>query len=186
MTHPITRLTQTAFGLAALVLTQLDPAYAEEPTGYHVLAVGINKYKHESVPDLRGAVNDSKEVAAHFRDQGAVEVRTFFDEEATMDKVVDELWRLRREIKKGENVAIFLSGHGNRSGGHFEFVCHDNSSSNSFDWFSLELVIDAMIRNGAHVLVMIDACHAGQLANRFFLPRVHFVELFGGFVLLGL
>ena len=25
-----------------------------------------------------------------------------------------------------------------------------------------------------------------QLANRFFLPRVHFVELFGGFVLLGL
>lgn len=173
MNQYIARLTQSAFGVVVLVLAQLASANAEGPIAYRVLTVGINQYKHKSVPDLRGAVNDSKQVAAFFRDQGAVDVHTLFDEQATIANVSREIERMRNEVKKGDHVAIFLSGHGSREGGHFEFVCYDSvpgGSKNEYDRIStsLELLLDVLVNRGAHALVMIDACHAGQLADRYF------------------
>jgi hypothetical protein len=68
------------------------PARAEPPRNCYVLVVGINQYKAQSIPDLRGAVNDARAVATLFEGQGpGVAVQTLLNEQATSDAIASAL-----------------------------------------------------------------------------------------------
>lgn len=149
-------------------------ARADEPPNYFVLAVGINKYKSDRVPDLRGAVNDAKSIIGVVRDQGSrVRFQELLDQDATHDNCVAALALMEKVVEPGEVVVIFLSGHGRRFMDRWELLCHDfdppppgsalPGATLSDVW--LLNAVQRVVDRGHLVVLAIDACHAGQVAQ---------------------
>jgi hypothetical protein len=160
---------------ASVAVGAAAPARAEPPRNCYVLAVGINQYKARSIPDLRGAVNDARAVAALFEGQGPrVTVTTLLNEQATSDAIASALDDIDRRAGKGDRVVVYLSGHGSRNEASFEFVAHDTTRE-ALDWadkeeqtrVELQQLLFARrlegLARGREVLLIIDACHAGQI-----------------------
>lgn len=78
------------------------------------LVVGINKYKDASLPELPGAVNDSKDVrdllsATLGFEKGAVTVLN--DDKATRKGILDALQEIGRKADAEDTVLVYFSGH---------------------------------------------------------------------------
>ena len=154
----------------------LPPVAAETKQTCHVLAVGINKFKNKSsFLDLRGPVKDAEAVAELFRGQGpGVTVTTLLNEAATGGAISKALNDLHEKSKPGDRVIVFLSSHGVRTGKSFQFVAHDHDAV-ATHWADKEVInrsslgmllfsisIDRLAQ-GREVILIIDACHAGQV-----------------------
>lgn len=159
---------------ALLIQSVVAQARADGPPDCSVLAVGINRYRSNGVPDLRGAVNDAKSIAGVFREQGSkAKVQELLDQNATRENVVAALARLESGIAPGEVAVVFLSGHGRRFTDDWEFICHDfdppppGSAAPGATLSGVWLLNAArrLVDRGHVVILAIDACHAGQVAQ---------------------
>jgi hypothetical protein len=160
--------------LLAALFTGPIPARADgtQPDA-HVLSVGIDTYARAN--PLRGCVNDARAVTAQFLGQqgkqfGKVTAKTLTNGEATRDAIAEELERLGGSARAGDFVVLFLSGHGARSPrGGWHFLPHDYNPRAQADGALTDREIlaraDALAGRGAKVLLIIDACHAGQLRH---------------------
>lgn len=159
---------------ALLIPLFVAQAQADGPPDCSVLSIGINKYRSNDVPDLRGAVNDAKSIAGVFRGQGSrAKVRELLDQDATHLNIVAALDKLEADLAPGETAVIFLSGHGRRFTDDWEFICHDfkptlpGDASKGATLSGVWLVNMArrLVDRGHVVMLLIDACHAGQVAE---------------------
>ena len=181
--------------VAGLALLLAAPARGEQaPRDVTVLAVGVNRYKHE-VGNLQGAVGDANGVSEVFQKLGRrprvggltaaagtepaarpgevrkfnVRVETLVNSQATRTAILDGMDEIAEKAKPGSLVVFYLSGHGGREGGVFYFLPHDFDprTGPASGVRALEILrrVDELAARGCRVLVVLDACHAGQFRH---------------------
>jgi uncharacterized caspase-like protein len=161
-----------SLALSALFLSA-SFAHADQPAPRcHMLSVGVNAYRARTVPDLKGCVNDGIFAAQQFRRQEGrlfqtVTAMTLLDQDATRVRVERGLKQLASTGRAGDWYVLFLSGHGSRRGGHFSFLPHDFDPARPVETSLSDTRILAwarqLIEQGKKVVVILDACYAGQI-----------------------
>ncbi len=142
----------------------------------YVLAVGVNRFKDASVPELRHAAADAEDFAARVKQQEGglyrrVLIRTLPNEEATAEAVLDGLEWLQREMTARDVAIVFLSTHGrNDAKGKLYFFPYDVNNRDDLSLWRSGIKADelrdsvAALADKGKVLVFLDACHSGNLA----------------------
>lgn len=129
-----------------------------------MLSVGIDRYA-PPINSLLGCVNDAEGMASVFRRQagkgyGKVEAQVLTDAEGTRAKVDAGLSALRTKGKAGDWYVILLSGHGGPRLNRWGFLTHDGGDVTDAALLGLA---DQLANEGKKVVIIIDACFAGQL-----------------------
>jgi len=96
-------------GLSVLGLPLSSGLAAPSGRSIRAMAVGIDKYAYEN--NLRGAVNDAKDIAEALRAL-TPEVVTLLDAQATREGILSGLRRMLDESKAGDAVVFAYAGHG--------------------------------------------------------------------------
>src|SRR4051812_11884370 len=164
--------------IAAAAVTAKPDCRAEDLPNYLVLAVGINRYRDPKIPDLRGAVNDAQRISTLLAGQGArSRVTKLLDERATGWDIQRALEQLESQAQPDDCVVVFLSGHGVRKNGDWEFAPSDRFldglGDRKVDFIpgvpvtaqNILWPIRKLLGRGQRVFVIIDACQAGQIAR---------------------
>ena len=158
----------------------MDPGTQAQPGTLYALLVGINDYP-EPVPSLRGCVPDIEHVRdfLHERGTGSVapaQIKTLLNAEATRQRVIDTFRSHLGQAKVGDVALFYFSGHGTQQPSPQEFwriepdhldetlLCYDSRQPGSWDLADKELgqLIAGVADQGAHILVILDACHSGS------------------------
>ncbi len=140
------------------------------------LIVGINDYSPTGSggPDLRGCVNDVRDMANTLNVLGIVPaaprtMRILTDARATRTNILEGLKWLVKGAKKGDVLVFHYSGHGSQiadvSGDEIdrtdETICpHDYASTGMIRDDDLRLIFKG-IAAGVNLDVILDSCHSG-------------------------
>lgn len=95
----------------------------------HMLAVGVNQYA-DSAFNLGFARGDADALTRFFENEGArlfsaVKTARLLDQDATRDRIRQELARLAREVRPEDVVVLYFAGHGVGLDQQFYFLPHD-------------------------------------------------------------
>ena len=138
----------------------------------YVVSAGVDNYPN--VNKLNGCLNDARNNSAAFRAQqglafGKVTTHTLLDAQATAGNIAHKFQEISRQARAGDFVVLFLSGHGERTNNNqsWRFLPYDFNRQNEArttltDRFLLE-TSDVLVRQGKKVVIIVDACFAGQL-----------------------
>lgn len=164
------------------------------------LLVGINDYAPVGPggPDLRGCVNDVRDVAHTLNSLGIVPaspggMRILTDSRASRANILDGVNWLIRGARKGDVLICYYSGHGSYvadiSGDELD---HKDETICPHDFASAGMITDDVLRSafsgvarGVNLDVIFDSCHSGtatrEIAGRAVLSEeeaytVRFVE----------
>ena len=74
------------------------------------LVIGIDAYTE--LPDLRGAVNDARDVARALAGIGVQDLLVLEDDAATRTQIVDAWWGMLRRAEPGDTLVLTYAGHG--------------------------------------------------------------------------
>jgi hypothetical protein len=132
---------------------------------YYALIIGIDKYKGVWVP-LKNAVNDAKAVERSLSNYKFDLVRTLYNEQATREKIIDQLEWLIANVKEQDNVFIYYSGHGEykkelNKGFWIPADAETASSSRYISNNDLQTYISGI--KSKHTLLISDACFSGDI-----------------------
>lgn len=139
--------------------------------------VGIDDYSPygQSGPDLRGCVNDVKDMAntlviAGFSPRN---IRLATDKAATMNGIMAGLSWLSRGAKKGDTLVFYFAGHGSRipdtSGEEIdkaeEILCPHDVNFHNATFLTDDTLKKAFagLPKGVNLEIIIDACHNGSV-----------------------
>ncbi|MEM7550067.1 MAG: caspase family protein [Bacteroidota bacterium] len=136
----------------------------------YLLSVGISEFKNPDY-NLTYADDDAIAITKAFTEKGQeiyeeVISAQFVNEEATKAKIIESFNWLKENVSEKDVVIIFLASHGINENGEFFILPHDGSfndiESTLVSWSEL-----ADVLGGLHskVLMLIDACHSGQLGT---------------------
>jgi WD40 repeat protein len=151
----------------------LAPAAAGQKPKLHVLAVGISQYQIVR-PNLRFADTDAQNVTGAFdkltRTSLAYQkgtLTTLTNAQATTAGVKAALAAVK--VEPGDLFVFFFAGHGTRDEGEFFLVTHDTNDANPGALRKTALsgsdVRAALADFPCQVLMVLDACHGGQIAG---------------------
>ena len=140
------------------------------------LLVGINDYAPigPGGPDLRGCVNDVRDIAHTLNSLGIVPanpraMRILTDNRATKENILEGLKWLIVGANPGDTLIFYYSGHGSQmldmSGdeidGKDETICpHDYATAGMIKDDDFHLVF-ASLPTGVNLDVILDSCHSG-------------------------
>lgn len=143
------------------------------------VVVGISDYQDKEIPDLKYAHNDAVAFADYLKSKagGSVPEDQIFqltNENATIAQIYAALDWLIDETQKGDQVIIYLSGHGDvetktiRQRGYY--LAYDSPANNyRIGAVRLEDLNDVIATlsqsNEAKVVIISDACRSGKLAG---------------------
>lgn len=161
-------------------------------TGKRALLIGIDSYPRlERAKQLRGAVNDVREMARYLEDALGFDeegMRVLIDAEATRANLLAALDRLVEETAEDDQVVVHFSGHGSRmavregrAGEAYEetLVPHDSGRkpSDNRDITSLELRerFVPLSEKTRRLTLVFDCCHSGTLSRDPFSARARFI-----------
>lgn len=176
--------------LAVIVaLALVVPAAVAAPHRFALL-IGINDYTASRLttiraaapdrdwPNLAGAVNDTAamgEVLVLLRGFDARDVVTLNDQSATRSAMLSAANRLAAAAAKDDVIFFYFSGHGSQVKNSKsdepdkldESIVPADSRRGADDIRDKELrrIFNAILDRGAHLTVMIDACHSGSAAR---------------------
>ncbi|HAD14808.1 MAG TPA: hypothetical protein DCF33_20465 [Saprospirales bacterium] len=146
----------------------------------YAVVVGISDYQDHAIPDLRFADKDALAFANFLRSPagGALDddhLRVLTNGQATAGRIAEALDGLIEQVKEGDQVIIYFSGHGDVEGKKISqpgfLLCWDSPSrvymgGGTYSLSFLQEVISTLsMQNKARVTVITDACHAGKLAG---------------------
>jgi len=133
-----------------------------------VLAVGIADYPEEGLK-LNYSAKDARAIAARLKDKGSpvpfqdITVRVLTDKEATREAILEQLAKLRKELKPEDSAWVFYSGHGERDekGTLFLLPANVDLKKPKVTGVSGDEVKTALVNLPGRVLLVLDACHSG-------------------------
>jgi len=141
----------------------------------YALVIGIDNYKHDSVPDLETARFGAEAVAEVLRDTYRFdEVVALYDAAATWEAISDAYTGLRARTKPDDRFVIYFAGHGAgmegkvRVEGHL--LAHDSDHTRHYRMLRMGDLVDPNYMTAKHALVVLDSCHSG-LAVTYEAPR---------------
>jgi len=154
------------------------------------LLIGINDYSASRLPvvgtpapdrdwpDLSGAVNDTvamRDLLVLLRGFDARDIVTLNDQSATRNAILMAANRLAATASKDDVILVYFSGHGSQRKNSAsdepdkldESIIPADSRRGAPDIRDKELrrIFNAILDRGAHLTVMIDACHSGSGAR---------------------
>ena len=150
----------------APVAAPVSPATPPPRRRGFAIVIGIDKYAH--FPPLRNAVSDARQVASVLREQYGFQTRELLDETATLVKIMQVFRSVISELREGDNVIVFYSGHGWMDDLLKEGYWIPVDASEPSGFFSnadLHKVIEAM-EKAQHVFMVADSCFAGKFLDR--------------------
>jgi hypothetical protein len=149
------------------------------------LLVGINDYAPGGAggPDLRGCVNDVRDMANTLNVLGIVPatpatMQILTDTRATRAAILQRFRWLTTGAKRGDSLVFFYSGHGSQivdvSGdepdGRDETICpHDFASAGMIKDDDFRSML-AALPTGVNLDIILDSCHSGTATRDFFDP----------------
>jgi len=148
----------------------LSTATPRKPKVY-ALVVGIDTYRNEAL-NLANAVNDAEAVQGivedHFsRVYGAVEVVRLFNGDATREKILGALERIKAKAGPEDVFLLFVASHGEVADQFYLITTTYAGQDGTFDgqsWLSSATLISALEEIPAQKqLVIFDTCHSGSL-----------------------
>lgn len=153
----------------------------------HALVIGIDDYQSRggALPDLRGAVNDARDIAAALRERGAAEVRVLLNGDAHRDAIFENWYALKARARPGDTLLLSFAGHGAQEperipgseadgldevtvlGGFRPDAPHNYQRIFDYEW--RRLVAEA---GDYRVILVFDACHSGTMNRPLQLPEL--------------
>jgi hypothetical protein len=162
-----------SWGLA-LVALLAEPSWARADApapDCYVLSVGVDNYAKAG--RLHGCLNDARDIAAQFVAQqgkrfAKVHSRVLLDAQASRAAVVKGMASLAGAARPGDFAVLFFSGHGGRTPQRdWFFLPHDydgqRHAATAVTGREILARADSLVGRGLKALVIVDACHAGQL-----------------------
>ncbi|MBP6184462.1 MAG: tetratricopeptide repeat protein [Saprospiraceae bacterium] len=149
-------------------------------TATHAVVIGISDYQDPAIPDLRFAHKDAEAFANYMRSPagGSLDgdhLKVLTNEQATAGRIAEALDALVEQVKDGDQVIIYFSGHGDverKTVSQPGFLLAWDAPSRVYmggGTYSLsflqEIVTTLSTQNMAKVTVITDACHAGKLSG---------------------
>jgi WD40 repeat protein len=143
-------------------------AKAEDPR-LHILAVGIDRYKDNSV-NLRYAAKDAKDIENKLRTQAAtlykpqhIHYDLLADERATKAGIMEKINKLSTRIKPQDGFILFVAGHGVLLQNQYYILTHDyNGWVGDTNMISSNEIVEASKKiKSLSQLFIFDTCHAG-------------------------
>jgi len=167
-----------AFAALALAFTA-GPAAAE----IRALIVAVSKYA-DPIPSLEGPPNDAAALKTLLQEQGATDVTSLADDQATRANIRSALESLGKRSKPGDWVIFFYAGHGAQA------KSRDPTETDGMDEFMAlggfrvtrpdtnQYILDDDLRGwlvnffptSVNVLQIADACHSGTLNRAIVAP----------------
>lgn len=159
------------------------------PTNHktHALLIGISNYQEQNgfqISPLRSAVDDADKMDRFFRKHLNIPKKRIVrlsDEQATKAAILKQLDKLARCVKKGDQVLIYYSGHGEQipddNGDEidqYDEVLVSYDATYNIDTGLLENLItddemnaalQKIEEKGASTVVISDACHSGSITR---------------------
>ena len=138
----------------------------------YLLSAAVDHYPN--MPKLSGCLNDARNTTKAFQAQqgllfGKVHPETLLDCAATQADIHQKFRNFAKQGKAGDFMVLFLSGHGGRTNNNqvwffvpFDFNPRNEAATTLTDRQILE-ASDTLVKQGKKVLVIVDACFAGQL-----------------------
>ena len=175
-------LTYSTNRLLATVIVSLFAYMMAGPVGTAAktfgLVVGVNDYQH--LPDLNGAVNDARDIAAALTTSGVRDVTVLLDGKATREAVFKAWADITVKAQSGDTVVFSYAGHG---GQELERV-PGNEADGLDEVFLLagfqvneagnaERIVDddlnRLFASTPHlkIIFVADSCHSGTMTRSF-------------------
>jgi Caspase domain len=129
------------------------------------LLVAVEYYQDKSIPSVKYAENDAKELSKVFlelefnKDEQAILLST----EATKATIESKIRKILKYLKEDDVFYFFYAGHGFSENGNNYITCHDTQLDDITET-SIELqLIYQEIRNSIckHVVIFLDSCESG-------------------------
>lgn len=163
---------------ATLYITELDPAKKAPivaKTGLvdcYIVSAGVDNYPF--LNKLKGDLNDARNTVAAFKNQTGMKFRqvhdrTLLDGSATHKALLGGFRALTTQGKANDFMVLFMSGHGGLCNGNrnWEFCPFDfhpaKSAATGFRDSQFLEVADQLVKQGKNVVIIVDACHSGQI-----------------------
>jgi protein O-mannosyl-transferase len=144
------------------------------------VVIGISDYQNPRIPKLLYAHADAQAFADYLRSPAggalpADQVKLLVNEQATQGQMAIALTWLLDESQEGDQAIIYFSGHGDvetkTKENHGYLLAYDAPASTymiggAFPVYFLQSIIETLsVERNVQVLLIADACHAGQLAG---------------------
>lgn len=161
-----------------VVLGQLKPM--GQGGTVRAVVVGVSKYQNERIPSLLFAHADAAAFAAYLQSPAGgslpeSQVKLLVNEQATQGQMAAALTWLLEESEEGDLAIIYFSGHGdmeNQTIMNYGFLLTYDApvstymAGGAFPVNYLQSIVQTLSsRKNARVILVADACHAGQLAG---------------------
>ena len=143
--------------------------YTARPDLY-ILGVGVSDYANSSY-NLTFADDDVEAITELFKNTGKgaykqIHVEQVVNKEATKKQILNSFAWLKQNATSKDVVVIFIASHGFNDRGEFYILPYDGDANNlegtGISWNNLSNTLGNM---PAKVLLMVDACHSGQLGT---------------------
>ena len=135
----------------------------------YLLAIGIDTYQDEAIPNLHNAVKDTQAVVDLLLEgyEFSPERTTIlFNREAHHDGILHALDELVEEITPEDSLLVYLAGHGHyRKRRKLGYLIPANGSMNSLSSLILHSTLKAYLQpiQARHILLIADTCFSGGL-----------------------
>jgi len=142
----------------------------------YAIVVGIDHYKRLSIPRLNNAVNDARAVAKLLRKKG-FKVIELYNENATKEKILDALKRVKELATRDDATLFYFAGHGEGVSGYngvregyilpYDFnsdLNNPNADVMYYDKSAISigsLVMYARDTKAKHIGLILDSCFSG-------------------------
>jgi hypothetical protein len=154
-------------------------------SGRHALLIGIEKYNHPKIDDLKGSINDVKLIQGVLRDRFKFKNSDFIvllNQEASHSSIEAAFKKLIQRIKPNDLVYIHYSGHGSqttdlngdeRSGLDQTWVSYGTrqagreNEKDNYDVLDDEINawLAAIYTKTKHVIFVSDSCHSATVSR---------------------
>jgi hypothetical protein len=169
-----TKLTVIALLLLMLLLPSLArvqqrnlsvvPAAQSARGDYHALVIGNNAYT--SLPRLKTAETDAREVAALLKDSYGF--NTVLLTNATRSQIVAALSAYRSKLGPESNLLIYYAGHGynEKEADKAYWLPVDAKLDDMSNWIIADEITTALrVIPARHVIIVADSCYSGTLSR---------------------
>lgn len=139
-----------------------------------LFAVGVGDYTSGDITKLRFAAKDARDFVStienvNLEDYTGLTKHVYYDQDATRKNITKGLRQLMDEVRQGDVVMFFFSGHGLQDGSETYFMTIDASSESpdeeAISFSSLMNSMRKLTERQVKVVTFMDACHAGAMAG---------------------
>lgn len=140
---------------------------------YYAVCIGLSEFTDPEISHLPFAANDAEDVADMLYRRGGIpkdSIRTLINSQATKANIESALEGFLSKAGPDDVIILYWSGHGfpqPDNPKNVYFACYDTRLHRPFTGYRMDKVRRSLEeKNAAHVLVMADTCHAGNIVTR--------------------